>query len=408
MRGQRVVITGMGAVSPYGLGVDALMQGLCEERCAVRSLPPDQVVNGVGCVTASLVPPLDGKRIPREVRRAMSPMSVFAVFAAWEALRQAGFELAGALPRMGVAVGSTLGSAQALEGFFAEYLAERSVDGVRSTAFFKIMGHSLAANLALACGCRGRMLAPAAACASGLLGLGLGCEAIASGREDLMLCGGADEFHALTAATFDRLGAASHISDPLRASRPFDLERDGVVCGEGAGIVLLESLGSALRRGAAILAEIKGFAAISSPMSIVHLDSAAIADCMREALDDAGLKPGELGYVNAHATGTVSGDMAEGQAVADLFGAGVPVSGLKGHLGHTMAASGALESIACVEMLRLGRCLPTLGLRSPDPRCGKIRHLQKSVLFEKDSLLKNSFALGGCNTSLIISKYHKG
>ena len=408
MRGQRVVITGMGAVSPYGMGVDALMRGLCEGRCAVRSLPPEQVVNGVGCVTASLVPPLDGRHIPRELRRAMSPMSVFAVLAAWEALRQAGFRVEGLLPRMGVAVGSTLGSAQALEGFFAEYLAERSVDSVRSTVFFKIMGHSVAANLALACGCRGRMLAPAAACASGLLGLVQGCEAIASGREDLMLCGGADEFHALTAATFDRLGAASHVPDPRRASRPFDLERDGVVCGEGAGIILLESLDSALRRGAAILAEIKGVASVSSPLSIAHPDSAVIADCMREALDDAGLKSGDLGYVNAHATGTRSGDMAEGQAVADLLGAAVPVGGLKGHLGHTMAASGALESIACVGMMLLGRCLPTLGLRSPDPRCGDIRHLQKSVLFEKDSLLKNSFALGGCNTSLIISKYYKG
>lgn len=408
MRGQRVVITGMGAISPYGAGVDALMRGLCEARCAVRRLPPEQVLNGVGCMTSSRVPPLNSKHIPRELRRAMSPMSVFAVLAAWEALQQAGFKLDGARPRMGVAAGSTLGSAQALEEFFAEYLAERGVDSVRSTTFFKIMGHSVAANLALACDCRGRLLAPAAACASGLLALGLGCEAIASGREDLMLCGGADEFHALTAATFDRLGAASHASDPSWASRPFDLERDGVVCGEGAGIILLESLDSARRRGVTILAEIRGFASISSSAGIAHPDSAAIADCMREALDDAGLKPRELGYVNAHATGTRSGDMAEGQAVADLLGVSVPVSGLKGHLGHTMAASGALESIACVEMLRLGRYLPTLGLRHPDPQCGKIRHLRKGILLDRDSLLKNSFALGGCNTSLIISKYRKG
>ncbi len=406
MRGQRVVITGMGAVSPYGEGVSALTEGLFRNVCALRTLPEEQRVRDVACAVAGLVPPVEARRIPRDIRRAMSPMSVFACLAAWEALEQAGFPPGRPRPRTGVAVGSTLGSPQALQDFFGEFLGTGGVDGVRSTAFFKVMGHTVAANLAVACGCEGRLLAPSAACASGLLGIGLGYEAIAAGRESLMLCGGADEFHALTAATFDRLGAASHAVDPRWASRPFDRARDGVICGEGAGILLLESLDSAMSRGAAVLAEVAGFAAVTSPMSIAHPDAASIRECMERALDDAGLRAGDIGYVNAHATGTEHGDVAEGRAVAAVWGRNVPVSSLKGHMGHTMAASGALETIACVEMLLRGACLSTLHLASPDPQCGELRHATSERPLRDAPLLKNCFALGGCNTSVVITPFH--
>jgi 3-oxoacyl-[acyl-carrier-protein] synthase II len=396
----------MGAVSPYGEGVAALMSGLRGNVCALRLLPKYQV-QGVSCRVAGLVPSLDERRIPRDLRRTMSPMSIFACFAAWEALEQAGLDRGPALPRMGVAIGSTLGSPQMLHEFFDMFLRELSVASIRSTVFFKVMGHTAAANVALACGCGGRTLAPAAACASGLMSICLGYEAIAAGREEMMLCGGADEFHLLTTATFDLLGAASHATDPESASRPFDVGRSGIVCGEGAGVLLLESLDSALARNARVLAEIRGSSIVSSPANIAHPDARAIADCMRRALHDASLSPQSVGYVNAHATATEYGDIAEGQAIQGLFGATVPVSSMKGHMGHTMAACGALESIICVEMLRESVYFPTMNLKEPDARCGDIAHLKNRASLGKMPVLKNSFALGGCNCTVIFDTGHE-
>ena len=417
MCAQRVVITGMGAVSPYGEGVPRLVAGLDAGLCALSPLPDLQEsgpeahpspsgVGGLHCRVAGLVPPVDSKRIPRELRRAMSPMSVYACLAAREALNQAGFTEAVALPRMGVALGSTLGSPQTLHDFFSEFLRENSVESVRSTVFFKIMGHTVASNVALACGCTGRVLAPAAACASGLVSMGLGYEAIAAGHEQCMLCGGADEFHLLTAATFDRLGAATHAADPRKASLPFDRARQGIVCAEGAGVLLLESLSSAQARKAPILAEVLGFA-LRNSANIAQPDARSIELCMREALDNAGLTAQQIGSVHAHATGTAQGDAAEGQAIAALVGAHTPVSSLKGHWGHTMAACGALESIAGVEGLRRGRLWPTLGLQEPDPLCGELGHVRAITAQSRPApLLKNCFALGGCVCSIVLGNFY--
>ena len=422
MSRQRVVITGMGAVSPFGESCAALIEGLDAGRCALSSMP-DHTVEGLACRVAGLVPPAvadSAKRIPREMRRAMSPMSLHACLAAREALAQAGL-LAGPagkgeespwgtpLPRTGVAVGSTLGSPQTLHEFFAAFLADNSVDSTRTTVFFKAMGHTAASSVAAACGCTGRMLAPAAACASGLLGMGLGFEAIAAGREERMLCGGADEFHLLVAATFDRLGAASHEDDPQLASRPFDQGRTGLVCGEGAGMLLLESLDAARARKAPILAEVRSFAARNST-HMAQPDTQTIAECMAEALDDAGLHPGDAVGVSAHATGTVQGDVAEGQAIAALLGGNVPVHSLKGHMGHTMAACGALESIACVHMLRSGLFYPTLGLELPDAACGPLLLPRQIFTLRRGvrgglPLLKNCFALGGSTCSMVLDTF---
>ena len=387
MRGKRVVVTGMGAVSPYGEGVPAMFEGVSENRSALSPLPEYQL-EGLSCRVAGLVPPLQEKRIPRELRRSMSPMSIFACLAAWEALTSAGLSTRPE-QRMGVAVGSTVGSPTMLHEFFEMFLREHSVESMRSTVFFKVMSHTVAANVA---------------CASGLMSLCLGYEAIAAGREEMMLCGGADEFHLLTSATFDRLGAASHSEDPDSASRPFDRDRTGIVCGEGAGILLLENLESAQARNAPILAEIRGAAMASSPGSIAQPDAAAIADCMRRTLVDADARPQDVAYVNAHATATEFGDIAEGQAIETVFGSAMPVSSFKGHLGHTMAASGALESILCIRMMRSSTYSPTRGLRNPDVRCGNLNHMYKPLHKPSGLVVKNSFALGGCNCTIVFGR----
>jgi 3-oxoacyl-[acyl-carrier-protein] synthase II len=334
----------------------------------------------------------------------MSKMAGFAYLAAVEALEQAG--LAGALPPdLGLVLGSTMGSPLTLVEFFTEYLRSASLDQVRGTALFKIMGHGAAVSLALALGLSGRLLAPSAACAAGLQAIGLGYETIAAGQAEVMLCGGTEEFDRLTALTFDHILAASHNLDPALASRPFDGGRDGLVCAEGAGLLVLEDMERARTRGAEILAEIAGFATTSSPANLVHPDAAAIAKTMAAAIADSGLTPAEIQYVNAHATSTVEGDRAEAEAIFQVFGSGPAVNSFKGQLGHTMAASGALETILSLMEMRAGLILPNHNLMAPEPGFPALRLPKEREKRIIRAMLKNSFALGGLNACLALKTF---
>jgi 3-oxoacyl-[acyl-carrier-protein] synthase II len=405
---RRVVITGLGAVSPFGAGVAPLMEGLLAGRSAVCVVPELERVGGLRTRVAGLVRGVDPKQVPRKDRRSMSAMSVYATLASQEALAGAGLgEAVLGSGRLGVAIGSTVGSTQATEEFFRDFFTDSSLERMKSTLFFQIMNHSCAANVSQALGITGRLLAPSAACSTGCQAIGYGFEQVALGRQDFMLCGGADEFHPLTAATFDVMNAASvgFNTTPECTPRPFDRRRDGVVCAEGAGVLLLEAIDSALGRGAEILGEVTGFATLCDPSNIANPNAAAMERCMREALADAGLAPQQVDYINAHATATVQGDIAEAEAIGAVFGSEVPVSSLKGHLGHTMAACGALELLAGAEMLRRQCLVPTLNLDEVDPACAGICHVRQMESRTLRALLKNNFALGGVNSSLVVRRY---
>ncbi|PLX80678.1 MAG: beta-ketoacyl-[acyl-carrier-protein] synthase family protein [Desulfuromonas sp.] len=406
----RVVITGVGAVSPYGIGADRLLAELFAGSSAVRNYPELATIGGMHSFVAARVPDIeqDARKIPRKHRRSMSGQSIYALLACREALAAAGLgeEICGS-GRLGLAIGSTLGSVQTSEDFFRDFFKDQSLERMKSTTFFRLMNHSAASNVAQSLGVTGRVLAPAAACATGCLAVGLGYEQIAAGRTEMVLCGGSDEFHPLTIGTFDVMNAASREfnQQPEKTPRPFDRDRDGIVCGEGAGILLLESFDSARARGATVIAEIGGFATSSDPGSIANPDGSAMAACMGAALNDAGLDPSEIGYVNAHATATVQGDIAESEAIRELFGCDIAVSSLKGHMGHTMAASGSLELIATVGMLREKRLIPTLNLEHVDTACAPLNYLQDvAPAPEARAMMKNSFALGGVNSSIVIKE----
>lgn len=408
MRRKRVVITGIGAVSPFGRGFDVLFTALREGRSAVCRLPELDEVKGLSTRVAALVKDADMNEVPRKVRRSMSPMSVYAYWAANEAIAGADIDeetVRGG--RFGLAMGSTLGSPHAAEEFFTSYFPDKSIERIKAMVFFRIMGHSAAANVAQALGIRGRVIAPTGACATSCQAVGAGYEAIVMNRQDFMLCGGADEYHPLTSATFDIMMAASadHNDDPQKTPRPFDAARSGVVCGEGAGALLLESLDSALSRGAPIFAELCGFSSTSDPSSIANPDPLPVYSCMKEALDDAEIAPSDISYVNAHATGTLLGDAAESRAIAMLFGDTVPVSGFKGHMGHTMAASGVLELAGCLGMMRHSLLIPTRNLDTPAPECGGINHIRELAAQPLTAVLKNNFAMGGINCSLVLRRY---
>lgn len=411
MQMKRVVVTGMGAVSPFGRGVETLMDALYGGESGISRAPDLERIEGLRTRVAGLVTGIDPKEIPRKFRRSMSGMSLYATLASIDALGQAGSAVDDyAAGRLGVVIGSTVGSPHTMESCFRDYLVDSSLERLKSTFFFHIMNHSCAANVAQALGTTGRILAPSAACSTGCQAIGYGYEMIAMGKQDAVLCGGADEFHAMTAGTFDIMNAASsaYNETPARTPRPFDRDRDGVVCAEGSGILLLESLESALSRGARIRGEVSGFATVSDPSNIANPNAGAMETCMRLALEDASVAPGEIDYVNAHATGTEQGDVAESEAICATLGENVPVSSLKGHLGHTMAASGSLELIASLEMMRSERLVPTLNLENVDSACARLALFSGITPRTLGVLLKNNFALGGVNSSLVLRRYTDG
>jgi 3-oxoacyl-[acyl-carrier-protein] synthase II len=408
MQLRRVAITGMGAVSPFGRGVDILMESLYKGASGTVIVPELKSIKGVRSHVAALVQGVDPGVIPRKYRRTMSRMSIYAVLACQEALAQANLPpecLSGG--EMGISIGSTIASIDTFQKFFEDYLVEKNMEQMRSTIFFQIMNHSCASNVSQALGIKGRVLAPSAACSTGCQAVGLGYEMIAFGKQEVMLCGGADEFHPLSTASFDILNAASvgYNEHPHKTPRPFDRDRDGIVCAEGSGILLLESLESARKRGAGILAEIVGFATTSNPENIADPSAASMVTCMKKALADAEIKPLEVDYVNAHATATILGDIEESSAIHAVFGEDVPVSSLKGHLGHTMAASGSLELIAVINMMNRNLVIPTLNLDNPDNLCKKINLTQKTENRQILYALKNNFALGGVNSSLVLRRH---
>ncbi|MBU0480812.1 MAG: beta-ketoacyl-[acyl-carrier-protein] synthase family protein [Proteobacteria bacterium] len=406
----RVVITGRGAVSPFGVGVGRLAENVWQGKSGIRFMADWQKVGGMLSYLAAPVPEIDAREyLSRNLRRTMGSMAIHAAIASREAADDAGLDdkiLASG--RVGTVIGSTTGSPEAYEKFYRTYLREESVAEIKSGFFFKVMSHSCAANVCLALGITGEQWAPSSACTSSAQALGLGYLLIKSGRQDAVLCGGADEVHHTVTMVFDVLKAASRKNDAPRITpAPFDAERDGVVCGGGSGILVLESLHSARARGARIYAELLGFGHVNDSAHIANPQEEAMSASMKAALADGGVEAGEIDYVNAHATGTLQGDVTEAKAIGRVVGPHVPVSSCKGHIGHTLGAAGSLESILALEMMERQELIPTLNLTVPDPECSCVDLLMKKRSQPVNTILKNNFALGGVNTALIFRRWQE-
>ena len=269
------------------------------------------------------------------------------------------------------------------------------------------MSHTCAAHLAQFFEIRGRIVPTTSACTSGSQGIGYAYEAIRYGRQDVMLAGGAEELGSIDAAIFDILLAAStRNQEPARASRPFDRERDGVVVGEGAATFVLEELEHARARGAPIRAEVLGWGTNCDGRHATNPDPEGMEQVMHLALEDAGVEAEQVDYVNAHATGTEVGDVAESLATHRVFGASVPVSTLKGHMGHTLGACGAVEAWATLRMCTEGWVAPTLNLDALDPACAALDYVIGAPRsLEAETWVSNNFAFGGVNTSIVFRRW---
>ncbi len=307
----------------------------------------------------------------------------------------------------GIAFGCTQGSPRAFEVYARKFYAGRTLKGIRGSDYVRFMSHTCAANIAQFFGIVGRVVPTSSACTSGSQGIGYAYESIRFGRQDIMIGGGAEELDAIDAAIFDVLLAASRRNDePERTPRPFDVARDGTVVGEGAGSLVLEELSHAQARGAPIHAEVLGFATNCDGRHMTNPDAASMERVMRMALEDAGIQASDVDYVNAHASATEVGDIAESQATYAVFGDRVPVSSLKGQMGHTLGACGALEAWMTIEMMREGWLAPTLNLEAPDGRCAPLDYLMGAPReLAAEIAVSNNFAFGGVNTSLVFRRW---
>jgi len=405
---KRVVVTGIGGITPLGHDWAQIEPRLRAFRNAARRMPEwdyfDALNSRLGC-------PVDDFTIPdwpRRHLRSMGRVAQLAVAASERALHDAGLhgnaEIADG--RMGVAYGSSGGSIEPVR-VMGRMLETGSMQGVTATSYIQMMAHTTAVNVGVFFGLKGRIIPTSSACTSGSQAIGFGFEAIQQGKQQLMLCGGAEELSGPGVAVFDTLFATSTRNDePQLTPRPFDRARDGLVVGEGATTLVLEEYEHARARGARIYAEIVGFGCNSDGNHITQPTSETMAAAMRLALNDAQLAPEAIGYVSAHGTATDRGDVAESHATAEVLGVRVPISSMKSYVGHTLGACGALESWWAIEMMRGGWFAPTINLTDIDPACAELDYIVGSGRdIDTPYVMNNNFAFGGINTSLIFKAH---
>ncbi len=350
------------------------------------------------------------KHWTRKQLRSMGRVSYLCVDAAEQALTDAGLLGDESITdgRMGVACGSSSGSTKDI-GDVGELLLTGTSRNFSANTYVRMMPHTTAANIGIFFGLKGRIIPTSSACSSGSQGIGYAYEAIKYGLTDMMLAGGGEEFCPSEVYVFDSLYAASRRNgEPEKTPRPYDANRDGLVIGEGAGIFVLEELEHAKRRGAKIYAELVGYGANSDGSHVTQPQKDTMQKCMELALQDAGITPDKIGYVNGHGTATEKGDIAETLATEAVFGF-VPISSQKSYLGHTLGACGALEAWFSIEMMNGGWFAPTLNLNDIDPRCGKADYiLSGGREIQTDYVMSNNFAFGGVNTSLVFKRWKNG
>jgi 3-oxoacyl-[acyl-carrier-protein] synthase II len=403
---RRVVITGMGAVTAFGEDWSQVEAGFRTGRNAVRAMPewdayPD--------LQTRLGAPIEGfaapAHYPRKMVRSMGRVALLGVRATERAVADAGLEGDPLLKsgRMGVAYGSSSGSLEPILSL-GSALHEGRAAGISATGYIQFMSHTAAVNIGLFFGFQGRVIPTSSACTSSSQGLGYAYEAIKYGMQDAMVAGGSDELTFCSAAVFDTLFATSlRNGEPQRSPRPFDRDRDGLVLGEGACTFVLEERERALARGARIHAEILGFGTNSDGAHITQPQSATMAATMRTALEDAGLAPEAVDWVDAHGTATEHGDIAETAATLATFQRPIPITSFKSYLGHTLGACGAIEAWLGIEMTRAGWIAPTLNLEQVDPRCADLDYIRQEGRAPRGPIfMNNNFAFGGINTSLIL------
>ncbi|MDR2470116.1 MAG: beta-ketoacyl-[acyl-carrier-protein] synthase family protein [Tannerella sp.] len=404
---RRVVITGIGIYSCIGRNTDEVADALYRGRSGIGVDPARLAYGYRSSLTGMPARPDLRQILDRRQRASLPEQGEYAVVATREAMQHAGIDLDyTAAHDMGVIYGNDSSTQAVIESH--EIMREKK-DAllIGSGGVFRSMTSTVSMNLATIFGLRGVNLTVGAACASSAHALGLACLFIRNGLQDLVLCGGAQEVNVYSMAGFDGLSAFSRrMDEPSKASRPFDVGRDGLVPSGGAASLILEEAGHARQRGATVYGEVFGYGFSSNGGSISQPSEAGALTAMQCAMTDAGMKADDIGYVNAHATATPQGDRCEAAALDVFFGdRGTPVSSTKSMTGHECWMAGASEAVYSLLMMKHGFLAPNLNLETPDEAARRLNILRRTSEQGMDVFLSNSFGFGGTNTTLIIGKY---
>ncbi len=405
---RRVVVTGMAGVTSLGADWPTIRAAMRAGRTGIRYMHEWDRLADLRTRLGGAIDDFDHTAIyPRKQARSMGRVAVLAVRAAETALARAGLLGDPLLKtgRAGIAYGSSYGSTAPTRDF-VHFMNTGKAIGLNATSYIRMMSHTTAVNIGITFGLTGRIVTTSSACTSGSQGIGYAFEAIRAGQADIMIAGGAEELCPTMAVVFDTLFATSVSNEtPQTASRPFDRDRNGLVIGEGAAALILESAELARARGAPALAEILGFATNSDGAHITQPTIATQAAAQRLALEDAGLAPSAVQFISGHGTATDNGDVVEAKSTHAVFGERIPLHSLKGHFGHTLGACGAIEAWLAIEMMHDGWFPPTANLETLDPLCAGPNYLMGvGQPLDVEILVSNNFAFGGINTSLVLRR----
>ena len=402
----RVFVTGYGIVSAFGKSWSEFRNALLKKQNAVKYMQEwEKYKELTTFLAAPIIDYSHPKEWSRKDLRSLGRVSQYSVEAAGLALKMAGLFGDEKIKdgRMGVASGSSTGSTDAVMQLAKLILVGES--DCNANSYIKSMPHTTAANIAIFYGLKGRMIPTSSACTSASHAIGYAYEAIKYGKIQMMLAGGAEELCPSECYVFNSLYATSQKNaTPNLTPSPFDSNRDGLVLGEGACMLVLEGEESMIERGVSPIAEIVGFGSNCDGTHIVKPEAKTMQGAMELALRDANITPEKIGYINAHATATKWGDIVESYATNNLFGDKVAISSLKSYIGHTLGACGAIESIASIEMMNEGLFAPTINLENIDSECAKLDYLKDFKEINTNYVMNNNFAFGGVNTSLIFKK----
>lgn len=408
---RRVVVTGMGAITPIGLSVDEFWAGIREGKIGFDKITRFDTTD-YKCKLAAEVKGFAGKDyMDFKAAKRMELFSQYAVAATKEAMEDAGLDMEKEDPwRVGVSVGSGTGSLQAIERSHSRML-EKGPGRIEPLFVPLTISNMAAGNVSIQFGLRGKSINVVTACATGTNSIGEAFRAIQYGDAEVMIAGGTEgSICPIGVGGFSALTALSTSEDPQRCSIPFDKERGGFVMGEGAAVVVLEELEHAKARGAKIYAEMAGYGCSSDAYHITSPaeDGAGAAKAMEYAVADAGLAKEDITYINAHGTGTHHNDLFETRAIKKAFGAAakdVVVNSTKSMIGHLLGAAGGVEFIACVKSIQDGFIHQTVGTSETDPECDLNYAVGAPVEKDVNYVLTNSLGFGGHNATLLLKKY---
>ncbi len=409
---RRVVVTGMGAITPIGLNVEEFWNSVKQEKTGFGVISKFDA-SEYKCHVAAEVKGFEGKNyMDFKAAKRMELFCQYAVAATKEAMEDAGLDMEKEdAYKVGVSVGSGIGSLQAMEREHSKLL-EKGPNKVNPLLVPLMICNMAAGNVSIQFGLKGKNINVVTACATGTNSIGEAFRAIQYGEADVMIAGGTESsITPIGVAGFAALTALTSSDDPERCSIPFDKERSGFVMGEGSGIVVLEELEHAKKRGARIYAEIAGYGCTSDAYHITSPaeDGSGAAKAMEFAMEDAGVSPEQITYINAHGTSTHHNDLFETRAIKLAFGKqaeNIKINSTKSMIGHLLGAAGAVEFVTCVKELEEGYIHPTVGYKVPDEECD-LDYCKEAVTGEFEYAMSNSLGFGGHNACILIKKYRE-